>query len=314
MSRVQNVGVSAVSPTVYSSMVQVPLYKRLVAKDLCNLRFSDSVGNAVKIPRYTDLSAQTYTPGTPFSATNITWAFDTLNISTCKVCPIYIDDARSLTVNVDQAAALAPNAAYQLANAIDRFVFGKIYGTGGFTYVGIDANTMLGGTAKRELSATSGNILNIFTKAKQKLREANVEEMGDWAAVVTPTIAQLLEIKLMNVGFNVADTTLRNGFTGQNVNGFDVYISNNLPSGKVSTLNPSMSVAAVSATTGRSLFFGRKKMIDLAMLKNPVSSEVRLCEDKIGRNLVSWAYYGATICNQNAKRGLNVVGNTSTFG
>lgn len=312
MARVQNVGVSAVSPTVYSSMVQVPLYKMLVSLEVANTRFSDTVGNAVKIPRYTDLSAQTYTPGTPISATNLTWAFDTLNISTYKHCSFYIDQPRTTTVTVDQAASLAPNAAYQLKNAIDKFTFSKIYGTGGFTYVGIDASGMQGGTAHRELSATSANVLNIFTKAKQKLREANVEEMGDWCAVVTPTIAQLLEIKLMNVGFNVADSTLRNGFAG-NVNGFDVYVSNNLPSGKVSTLNPSMSVAAVSATTGRSLYFGRKKMIDLALLRAP-QMEIRACEDKIGSNFITWTVYGATLVNKNAARGLNVVGNTATFG
>jgi hypothetical protein len=293
-------------------MVQVPLYKRLVAMEIANTRFSDSVGNAVKIPRYSDLSAQTYVPGTPLSATNLTWAFDTLNISTYKQCSYYIDTPRTQTVSLDQAKALAPQAAYQLGNKIDAFVLGKIYGSGGFTYVGIDASGMQGGTAHRELSATSANVLNIFTKAKQKLREANVEEDGSWCAVITPTIAQYLEIKLMNVGFNSADSTLRNGFAG-NVNGFDVYISNNLPSGKVSTLNPSMSVAAVSATTGRSLYFGKKKMIDLALLRSP-QLEIRPCEDKIGSNFITWTVFGATVVNKNASRGLNVVGNATTFG
>src|ERR1019366_3923132 len=114
MGRVIAVGVSAISPTVYSSMVQIPLYKRLVALEVCNTRFSDTVGNAVKIPRYTDLSAQVYTPGTPLSATNLTWAFDTLNLSTYKHVTFYVDDPRTLTVSVDQASALAPQAAYQL--------------------------------------------------------------------------------------------------------------------------------------------------------------------------------------------------------
>lgn len=312
MSRVQNVGISAVSPTVYSNMVQVPLYKRLVAMEIANTRFSDSVGNAVKIPRYTDLSAQTYTPGTPLSATNLTWAFDTLNLSTFKHCSFYVDTPRSTTVTIEQAASLAPQAAYQLGNAIDKFVLSKIYGTGGFTYLGVTASEMQGGTAKRELSATSANVLNIFTKAKELLRNNNVEEVGDFCAVITPKIAQYLEIKLMNVGFNTADATLKNGFAG-NVNGFDVYISNNLPSGKVSTLNPSMSVAAVSATTGRSLYFGRKKMIDLALLRAP-QMEIRPCEDKIGSNFITWTVYGATVVNKNTSRGLNVVGNATTFG
>jgi hypothetical protein len=313
MSRVQNVGVSAISPTVYSNMVQIPLYKRLVALEVANTRFSDVVGNAVKIPRYTDLSAQVYVPGTPLSATNLTWAFDTLNISTYKHCSFYVDDARAETVTVDQANALAPQAAYQLGNAIDTFVLSKITGAGGFTYVGIDGGTMANSTAThREVSATSANILNIFANAKYFLRNANVEETGDWCAVITPKIASYLEVKLMNVGFNVADSTLRNGYAG-NVDGFEVYISNNLPTGKVSTLNPAMSVGAVSATTGRALYFGKKKMIDLGLLKAP-QMLIRPCEDKIGSNFITWTVYGATLVTKNALRGISVVGNTATFG
>lgn len=313
MSRVQNVGISAVSPVVYSTMVQVPLYKRLVAMEVANTRFSDSVGSSVKIPRYTDLSAQTYLPGTPLSATNLTWAHDTLNLSTFKHCSFYVDIPRLQTVNIEQAAALAPQAAYQLGNAIDRFVLGKIKGAGGFTFAGVDGGTIVGNAVNhREVSASSANILNIFTSAKYLLRSQDVEEVGDWCAVITPKVARYLETKLMNVGFNVADSTLRNGFAG-NVDGFDVYVSNNLPSGSVSTLNPSMSVAAVSATTGRSLYFGRKKMIDLALLRAP-QMEIRPCEDKIGSNFITWTVYGATVVTKNALRGLNVVGSVAAFG
>ena len=312
MGRVVNVGASAIYPTVYSEMVQIPLYKRLVALEIANTRFSDSVGNAVKIPRYTDLSAQTYIPGTPVSATNLTWAFDTLNLSTYKHVTFYIDDPRAQTVTVDQAAALAPNAAYQLGNAIDRFVLNKITGAGGFTYVGIDAATINGGTAHREISASSANVINIFANARKLLRNANVEEAGDWCAVVTPTVASYIDIKTASTGFNVSDATLRNGYAG-NFLGFDVYISNNLPSGKVSALNPSLSVAAVSATTGRSLYFGRKGQIDLGLLRAP-AMEIRKCEDKIGSNFITWTVYGATVLTKPAARGLNVVGNTATLG
>lgn len=311
MSRVQNVGVSAISPTVYSNMVQVPLYKRLVAMEIANTRFSDVVGNAVKIPRYTDLSAQTYTPGTPLSATNLTWAFDTLNVSTYKHCSFYIDQPRTQTVTVDQAAALAPQAAYQLANKIDKFVLGKITGTEGFTYVSMGAD-LLGGTAHRFVSASSANILNVFAAAKEALRNNNVEEDGTWCAVITPKVAKYLEQKLMTVGFTVADIALKNGYAGS-VDGFEVYISNNLPSGSISTLNPTMSIGAVSATTGRSLYFGKKKMIDLALLRAP-QMEIRPCEDKIGSNFITWTVFGAAVCTKNRDRGLNIASSTTYFG
>ena len=312
MGRVVNVGASAVSPTVYSTLVQIPLYKRLVALEIANTRFSDTVGNAVKIPRYSDLSAQTYIPGTPVSATNLTWAFDTLNLSTYKHVTFYVDDPRAQTVSLDQASSLAPNAAFQLGNAIDRFTLGKITGSAGFTFVNVDASTLNGGTAHREASASSANIINIFANARKILRNANVEEAGDWCAVITPTIASYIDIKTASVGFNVADATLRNGYAGDFM-GFQVYISNNLPSGKVSALNPSLSVAAVSATTGRSLYFGRKKQIDLGLLRAP-AMEIRKCEDKIGSNFITWTVYGATVVTKAALRGINVVGAVASFG
>lgn len=305
MGRVVNVGVSAVSPTVFSQMVQVPLYKRLVALEICNTRFSDAVGNAVKIPRYTDLSAQTYTPGTPVSATNLTWAFDTLNLSTYKHVTFYVDDPRSQTVNVEQAGSLAPNAAYQLGNAMDRFALDKIKGAGGFTFFETDTLSLMGtGAAHREISASSANIINLFANAKKLLRQNNVEEAGDWCAVITPKVASYIDIKTASVGFNVADATLRNGYAGDFL-GFQVYISNNLPSGICSTLSPTLSVAATSATTCRSLYFGRKGQIDFAMLKTP-SMEIRKCEDKIGSNYITWTVYGATVTTKAVSRGLNI--------
>lgn len=312
MGRVVSNDVSAISPDIWSQMVQVPLYKRLVAMEVANTRFSDVNAKAVFVPRFGSLSAQTYTPGTPLSATNQDWAYDTINISTYKHCTFYVDNARDNVVHIDQATSLAPEAAYQLGNAIDKFTLGKIKGSEGLTYIGVDASSFLGGTAHRELSASTANIINIFAKAKKTLLDNNVEQDGSWCAVVTPTIGYYLDVKLSNVGFNVADATLRNGYAGDFM-GFQVYISNNLPSGSVSTLNPSMSVAAVSATTGRSLYFGKKKLIDLALLRAP-QMEIRKCEDKIGSNFITWTVYGGAIVNKNRSRGLNVVGNVSSFG
>jgi hypothetical protein len=312
MGRVVSNDVSAIQPTIWSELVQVPLYKRLVALEWANTRFSDVNAKSIFVPRFADLSAQTYTPGSPLSATNQDWAYDTINLSTYKHCSFYVDNARSETISIDQAVNLAPEAAYQLANAIDKFALGKIYGSEGFTYAGVEASSINGGTLNREISASTANIINIFANAKKVLLQNNVEQNGDWCAIITPKMASYIDIKTASVGFNVADATLRNGYAG-NFLGFEVYISNNLPSGKVSTLNPSMSVAAVSATTGRSLYFGRKKQMDLALLRAP-QMEIRKCEDKIGSNFITWTVYGGAVVNKARARGLNLVGNTSSVG
>lgn len=72
MGRVVSNDVSAIQPELWSQMIQVPLYKRLVSFEVCSRRLESELkyGDTLHIPKFGDLSAQTYTPGTPFSATN----------------------------------------------------------------------------------------------------------------------------------------------------------------------------------------------------------------------------------------------------
>ena len=304
MTQVISNDVSAITPELWSTMVQVPLYKSLVALEVANTKLSDELRNAdtIHIPRFGDLSAQTYTPGTTISATAQDWAFDNLVVSAYKHVTFYVDNVETLQTNIDQARELATEAAYRLRDAIDQHTLANITGTDGFTVA--DDEDILGGTNARPISAGSANIINIFSGARRVLRENNVEEMGDWTTVVSPGVASFIETKAANVGFNVADSTLRNGYAGDFM-GFQVYISNNLPSGSVSTIAPQVSGGAVSATTAKSMYFGRKGMIDLVLQKAP-ALEIRKKDDMLGSNFITWTVYGSTVTTKNRSRGLNV--------
>src|SRR3990167_5085324 len=178
--------VSAIQPELWSTMGQVPLYKSLVALEVANLRLSDTLkyADTIHVPRFGDLSAQTYTPGTTITATAQDWAYDTLVVSSYKHVTFYVDDARSLTLNVDQARELATEAAYQLKDAIDTDVLKNITGADGFTAA--DTVDVLGtGTNANPVSAGTANIIQIFAGARKVLRSRNVEETGDWIAIVT---------------------------------------------------------------------------------------------------------------------------------
>lgn len=211
---------------------------------------------------------------------------------------------------------MAEEAAYRLKDAIDKHVLAQITGASGFDAV--DANEMQGGTANNAVSAGSAAIIDIFSNARRVLRDNNVEEMGDWCAVVSPKVAFRIEQKSANVGYNVADSTLRNGYMGDFL-GFQVFISVNLPSGKCSAIAPGNkghggpSAAAMSATTCRSIYFGRKGGIDLVMQRSP-ALEIRKCEDKLGSNFITWTVYGSVVANKNQSRGLNVAVTTATAG
>lgn len=306
--------VSAIQPELWSSMVQVPLYKSLVALDVANMRLSDTLkyADTIHIPRYGSLSAQTYSPGSAITVTNQDWAFDTLVVSTYKHCSFYVDDPRALTLNVDQARELATEAAYQLKNKIDTDVFKNITGTDGFMPAdGVDIG--VGSINGAPVSATSANIINVFAGARKFLREHNVEETGDWCAVVSPKLAAAIEVKAANVGFNVADATLRNGYAGDFM-GFQVYISNNLPTGNMSAIAPAagngiiggLSGANASGTTpGRATYFGKKNTIDVVMLAAP-QLEVRKLSDRLGSNFITWTVYGSNVTYTNRERGINL--------
>ena len=302
--------VSAITPEIWSEMVQVPLYKSLVALEIANMKLSSTLkyGDTIHVQRFGDLSAVAYTPGTTLSATAQDWITDNLVVSSYKTCTFYVDQVDSLQVNVDVARELATEAAYQLKNVIDKDVFKNITGADGFLCADtVDLGT--GGSANRPVSAGSATIINLFAGAREVLRNRNVEEVGDWCAVLTPKIARFLETKAASVGFNVADATLRNGYAGDFM-GFQVYISNNLPSGKCSAIAPGnrgngVSGGAVSATSCKSIYFGRKGTIDVVLQKAP-TMEIRKKDDMLGANFITWTVYGSALFTKNASRGINV--------
>lgn len=298
--------VSAITPGIWGTMVSYPLYKSLVAMDVADTQLFDGNirGKTFQIPRFASLSAKTYTPGGSLTATNQDWAFDTLTVSAYKYAAFYQDDVEFLQRNVDSTPPLAADAAFQLRNKIDQHVFQKITGSTGFVNYRADGGSLQGGTAHRPVSAGSANVINLFANARKLLRQNNVEENGDWCAVVNPVVAAGIDIKTTSVGFNVADATLRNGYMGDFM-GFQVYISNNLPSGSCSTISPTLSVASVSATNCRALYFGRKGMIKLIMQKTP-SLEIKPFHDRLGANFVTWTVFGDLVPTNNRQRGLNV--------
>ena len=313
MAQVVTNNVTAIQPEIWSTMVQIPLYKSLVALEIANMRLSDSIknGDTIHIPRFGSLSAQTYTPGTSLSATNQDWAFDTLTVSTYKHVTFYVDDVRSITTNIDQARELATEAAYQLKDKIDTHVLANITGTDGF--MTCDNADILGGINGAPVSASSANIINVFAGVRAFLRTKNVEETGDWCCVVSPKIAQAIEVKAASVGFNVADSTLRNGYAGDFM-GLQVYISNNLPTGNMSAISPAAGAGGIGGLSGanasgtckgRAMYFGKKGMIDVAMMRAP-ALEIRKKDDMIGSNFITWTVYGSTVTYNNARRGINL--------
>jgi len=291
-------GISAITPDIWSEVLQVPLYKSLVAMDVCNLdmRKQLTVGDRINKSYFGDLSAQTYLPGTGFSAQTPDFTLEYIDIKTKEVVAIYVDDLEALQANVSVGMEMAEEMGYRLKDAIDTAALALVVKGETKDAADMDVN----GVDTRALCATTANIINVFSRARKELRDNNVRENGDWIAILSTTVAALIEYKAANVGYSVADSTLRNGYVGDFM-GFHIYVSNNLPSGNV-TANADVS-AACSTETGAAdyLYFGKQGAIDLVLQKAP-SMVIKDRSGFLGKNFVTSTIWGQKVFNKNASR------------
>ena len=279
----------ALKPEYWSNLIQVPLYKSLVAMNVATTRLEADLkdGDTVHLPYYSTLSAQTYTPQTDFTTIDWSTTDEYLVADQFKVVPWYVDDITKLQSHYDIQGRMAQDAAFRLKDLIDQDVLGE-YANAATTMDDGD----LGGTAGSGISATTSNIFQIFSTARKILREQNVEEAGDFFAVVSPATAEIVERQAAGAGFSVADSTLRNGFAGH-YDGFSIYVSNNLTN------------ASYGGKACDHHLFGKKGSIDVVVQKAP-SMQIKDVPTKLGKNFVASLVYGLKTFNKNSSRFLDV--------
>jgi len=277
---------SALVPEVWSARMQIPLRKSLVALEVCNTDLRDELtyGDTIHMGYITEISAVDYTPGTELTPDALTATDDSITVDQRKAVPFYIDDTDKLQAKPDYAAAWAEDAAYQLRDAIDTAVLGEV--TAGVTFGESTAatGTYITGSATQTITASSGIMIKVFADARAALRDMNVEEAGDWIAILEPATAAHLEVIAVDKGFNMADSTLKNGFAGSFM-GFKIYVSNNLPSNHA--------------------YIGKAKQIDLVMQSAP-KMDIDKANLLLGHYFIAWTMYGYTVFTKKAARFLDV--------
>lgn len=282
--------VSALNPAFWSAMMQIPLRKSLVAAEVADTKFKETLkkGDTVHFPYWSELSVTDYDPGTAITGfEDITGTDETLIVDKKKIVRWYVDDIEELQSNYQYSMTLADDAAYQLRDNIDTAVLLNVTGAAS----AVDDGD-LGGTSGSAITATSANVIDVYVQARKKLRQMNVEESGDWISVVTPTFASLIERKTSETGFSVADASLRNGFAGSFL-GFKVYVSNNMPS------------AAYGGTDSDHLYFGRGKQIDLVTQVMP-KMDIKDVQDRLGKNFIASTVYGTKLFEKAKNRFVKV--------
>lgn len=268
--------------------------------EVCNTETKNELryGDTLNKQYFASLTAQDYVPGTTFTADAQDWVTDSLVVSAYKTVAIYVDDVQDIQANINQRTQMQEEIAYQLRDAIDTHALLRMK-EGEQKTAG---QMVAGGTAGHSVSASTANIIDMFSKARTELRKNNVSEAGDWIAILHPSVAQLLEYKSTSVGYNTADATLRNGYAGTFM-GFKIYVSNNVPTG-TSPSGLTNHTAQIDANY-EVAYFGKAKAIDLVVQKAP-SVQITKVPDMHGYYVAAYAVYGDAVFTKNASRFLTV--------
>jgi len=209
--------VAPLNPEKWVSDVQDWLNAELVIKPIANMRFKRmlSSGDRINWPTITDQRVQDYTPCTDvtiddFTAEQSYMDIDNSLVSTTCIDPVEVKQAE----DKGYPSKLARQAAHVISQRVDQDGFAEAQTEA--------ANTIAGGTL------TAANIFQNFTEATAELQRSNAAD-GPLFAVIDPERVALLAQSEATDGFNLADSSLKNGFVGNSSAGFRVYNSNNLP-------------------------------------------------------------------------------------
>lgn len=212
---------------VRSRMVQRDLNKSLVALPLARFAFSE-VRGATRFhrPAKTRLYSVTYTAETAMTAQTIGSTDEYLDVDTCKAVPFFIDATQQLDSAYDLMTMYVPEAVYALRNEMDGKFLAQVtnafYTVGKLDIEGTGANTS-------GITVSTSNAVKMLSYAKAILVQNRVETTTPFYVVLDPITASFREQTLIGSGFNLADTTLRNGYlTTLGALGLDLYVSNNV--------------------------------------------------------------------------------------
>jgi len=190
------------------------------------------MGDTVNIQSVTAPTVSTaYAAGsTAPGASALTDAQTVLNINKTRTFNIYVDDitkAQSMPGLMNEGLR---KAGVSVANSIDSYLAG-LYVDAKDSSVGTDAlgTTAAGGPIEVK-STQVEKVMKAFVTAGRLLNERNVPGMGRWA-IITPFLHQVLLYghAIQGTGYDVPnDPAITNGLVGKSL-GFDIYVSNNVP-------------------------------------------------------------------------------------
>mgnify|MGYP003640936834 CR=1 len=229
-----------------------------------------NMGDSVRIIKEPEISVKAYARGTVITPQDLDDEDFSLTIDKANYFAFKVDDIEEAHSHVNFQSLAADRAAYRLADQYDQDVLGYLCGfkQSAIGSVANAANTTVNGSkavataGSDELLSTmkltagdfggtlnnsigikpragndgavvgSGNAyaLQVIARMARKLNQQNVDTNGRWL-VIDPVFKEILQdedSRLFNTDFG--GNGLQNGLVLNNLHGFKVYVSNNLPS------------------------------------------------------------------------------------
>jgi hypothetical protein len=228
-----------------------------------------NMGDSVKIIKEPEISVQAYNRGTQITAQDLDDEDFSLTIDKANYFAFKVDDIEEAHSHVNFQSLASDRAAYRLADQYDQDVLGYLsgYTQSALHAVADTVNTTVNGSKAvttagsdellasmklegDEFGGSAGDSIGIqprlpgaaavpgsgnanptmvIARMSRKLDQQNVDTQGRWL-VIDPVFLEVLkdeDSKLLNSDFG--GSGLQNGLVLNNLHGFRVYVSNNLP-------------------------------------------------------------------------------------
>ncbi len=218
-----NGGTGAMSPVYWSKRMGRKLYKTDVFRSLANFEEQATLTDGQKVdrPYRSDIVVENYTKGTALTAQDLTATDDLLVVDTVKAALLYVDNVDKIQNKYSAANAWIDEAGKRLSNAIDAKFLYQVFNSNNT----VD-DASIGGVSGDGITATVGNILDIFGAVNLQLDLQNVEEAERFFAI-SPHFYQVLWKYIAGKVTMLGDKTGENGNIGQYA-GLQLYKTNNL--------------------------------------------------------------------------------------
>ena len=205
-----------------------------------------SNGTVVHVPILGQLTMTAYVKGTDVTVQTITTTDEYLMVDTQYESSVYLDDISIKQSKYALQQEVMKEQMYAIKNKLDAHILGQTI----LASDTVDDGDLTGGGANgTAITLTTTNVIEAFETARAKLGALNVQDDGDFVAVVTPAVASIIAQKAVGVGFNLAESAFKNGYAGDFA-GFKIYVSNNLD---------------VTTGTRKHMYIGKKGMISVAL-------------------------------------------------